>query len=102
MRYTFGQVLSHPYGSRTERLAGWWLELPGRKLRWWKWLLFNEGDGWLRWKAEHRDTFPPYGEPPDRYVVWPPIRRFLYALRYWGWAEWGWMKGEKPGQRDAY
>lgn len=81
VRYTAGDVLARP-----TRLSDWWLELPfrrnARNLAWWRWLLFEKGQGWLRWGYDTRDTAGSYLEPPEPYGVCPPLRRLFDAVRY--------------------
>lgn len=82
MRYTAGDVLRRP-----SRIAWWWIELHfrrnARNLKWWSWLLFEDGQGWLRWKASDRVH---YGDgmysPPEVYWVFPPAKRLCLAIRY--------------------
>jgi len=68
----------------------WWVDLPYRRDRFWRVLLFEPGQGWLRWGKELRETAgwwdPP--EPPESYVVAPPLRRIAVYLRWWMTVAW--------------
>lgn len=72
-------VIRHP-----SYLADWWYELPSRRTGWWRWLLFEEGQGWLKWRMDIAETPGSYEppEPPEPYAVAPPLRRLAMALRY--------------------
>lgn len=48
----------------------------------WRWLLFEPGQGWLRWGAGTRESWCSYYEPPEPYGVLPPLRRAWYVVRY--------------------
>lgn len=94
MRYTIRDILgANDSDTPLERLRSWWVEWPPRTTvtRDWRLVLFEPGQGWLRWKPEHReDRGPTYfdpPEPPDTYTVAPPFRRLwwtLAILRYGG------------------
>lgn len=87
--------MRHPSG-----LADWWLELPMRRRWWWRELLLEPGEGWLRWAPDWRTSIR--YDPPDfeEWQVFPPLRRawlavrgvvehpFLVAKGYVRWAEW--------------
>lgn len=76
-------MLSHP-----NHLGAWWYEAPGRRVDWWKQVLFEKGQGWLRWGTDQRDS----REYDDNvcasyicgvYTVAPPARRLFAYLRQW-------------------
>jgi hypothetical protein len=75
MRATARQVLHHP-----SWLAIWWLEWPCRHFDFWRTLLFESGQGWLRWGKGERSSRLSYREPPETYVVAPPLRRFAWNV----------------------
>lgn len=52
-------------------------------LRWasWRVLLFERGEGWLRWGMDHRDAYAGYENPPEPYTVAPPLRQCVLWLR---------------------
>ena len=54
--------------------------------RWLRVLLWERGQGWLRWALDDRETYGCYDppEPPEHYVVAPPFRRIARYLRWWG------------------
>lgn len=81
MRATLADVARHPTW-----LGAWWDEWPFRRnvrvLAWWRWLLFDKGQGWLRWGIDYRIWQRGYLEPPEEYQVAPPLRRLAMVLRY--------------------
>lgn len=79
MRARIGAVVRDP-----SALPAWWIELPGRRAGWWRWLLFESGQGWLRWGMEWRRE-PHSWDPPipgEWYRVAPPARRLMELV--WG------------------
>jgi len=89
VRSTIGDVVRHP-----TRIGGWWLDLPVRRLRFWRVLLFERGQGWLRWGIDDRATQYGYLEPPTSYAVAPPLRRAVITVRWWA----GWLRYREPGE----
>lgn len=79
MRYVLTDVIKRP-----SRAGDWLLELPCRRRGWLRWLLFEKGQGWLRWGTDGRETAMRYDppEPPEPYVVAPPLRRVWFWLRW--------------------
>lgn len=75
-------TLAQQYGWQ-ETLAIWWVELPRswRYRWWWKALLWEPGQGLLRWGLDTRYEGG-WMEPPEPYTVAPPIRRLCMAIRY--------------------
>lgn len=98
MRYTAGDVLTHP-----SRVADWWLELPlrrsVRRLAWWRWLLFEKGQGWLRWGTDTAWFAGSYLDPPEPYGIAPPLRRLWWAIRYR--AKWPFDMRDEDRRRHA-
>lgn len=81
MRATLRDVARHP-----SWFPNWWLEFAPRHRRWWGQLLFESGQGWLRWKMERREGWGGYYDPPEPYMVAPPLHRLWFHVRqrYWG------------------
>lgn len=78
MRATVGDVVRQP-----KWLASWWEELPARRWHWWHEVLFEPGQGWLRWGWDRRERI--YYDPPDmdQWQVAPPLRRvWLWVAAY--------------------
>lgn len=67
-----------------DAIVGWWIELPRRwRYRWWwKGLFLEPGQGWLRWGLDKREESGGFYQPPEPYVVAPPLRRLCMAVRY--------------------
>ncbi|HEX9992483.1 MAG TPA: hypothetical protein VGB14_06125 [Acidimicrobiales bacterium] len=78
MRTTIGDVARHPAW-----LPDWWLELPHRRVAFWRDVLYEPGQGWLRWQSDRRERV--YYDPPDldTWVVCPPAHRLWLYLRSW-------------------
>jgi hypothetical protein len=76
MRTILRDVVRHP-----SWLVGWWLEWPCRHLNFWRLLLFEPGQGWLRWGKDERSSRLSYMEPPETYVVAPPLHRLVWNFR---------------------
>lgn len=82
MRSSFAQVLHGTHsGSRRENLADWWLEWPCRNSAFWRVLLLDKGQGWLRWGTDDRVIDGGYMEPPEPFLAAPPARRLCWWLR---------------------
>jgi len=79
VRYTLIDAITVP-GNKLDNLVSWWLDWPWRRLYDWKMLLFEKGQGWLRWKSEERTEYSQW-EPPELYVVFPPAQRIYWWLR---------------------
>lgn len=75
MRATAADVMRHPTW-----LGSWVYDLPGRRRSWWRGLLFERGQGWLRWRMDGRSIAGGYYEPPEPYTVAPPLRRLAMAI----------------------
>lgn len=85
MRYTLREALAPCWKrscSRPAALRDWWIEWPARRWRFWHTLLFAKGEGWLRWGMDERESGG-YYEPPEPYVVAPPLRQLAIYLRMW-------------------
>lgn len=66
-----------------EALHALWEEMPQRHADWWGALLFESGQGWLRWGMETRERFTQWNyDPPESYTVAPPIRRAAEQVRF--------------------
>jgi len=76
MRANVRDVMRHPTW-----IASWWLDWPCRHLHFWRLLLFEPGQGWLRWGTDMRSTWWGEHEPPDEYLVAPPLRRLAWNAR---------------------
>ena len=81
MRYTLSDVAHRP-----SRFVEWWLDWPFRRncrrRAWWAWLLFEPGQGWLRWGADTAWSAASYLDPPEPYGIAPPLRRLWWAIKY--------------------
>jgi len=81
MRYTLSDVAVRP-----SRAAEWWIDLALRRnirrFAWWRWLLLEPGQGWLRWETATAWTAGSYLEPPEPYGIAPPLRRLWWVIRY--------------------
>lgn len=77
-RATIGDVMEHP-----SWLRDWWSDLPMRRREFWWQLLFEPGEGWLRWKGDWRSETT--WDPPDHeeWMVYPPLRRLWFFARAW-------------------
>lgn len=86
--------------TRRERLAGWWMDFPPRLCgrRWWRQLLFEPGQGWLRWGTDGREGWGGWYDPPESYVVAPPARRLWLVLRWRDRSAWRAMVDEDRGR----
>jgi len=60
-------------------------------------LLFEPGQGWLRWGYDSRDDYRSYDEPPERYRVAPPARRLALYVTAWLVVPWLMVVGVRPG-----
>lgn len=83
MRARFVDVpsMARRYGWK-EAIVGWWEDWPPRTKAFWSVLLFEPGQGWLRWKEDRGFTivgFDP-GEPEDYFFV-PPLHRAWYQVK---------------------
>lgn len=79
MRATLVDVAKHP-----SWLGVWWEEWPVKTRRFWSVLLFDKGQGWLRWGKDERieHQYIDEGlEEPVPYVVAPPLRRLCWWLK---------------------
>lgn len=85
MRATFADVRRNP-----SWLPAWWEAWPPRSRRFWQVLLFEKGQGWLRWGMEERQASelmcyagdePLYEWFP--FTVAPPLRRAWLWLCMW-------------------
>jgi hypothetical protein len=68
-----------------DTLSNWWLDWPCRHFRFWRELLFEQGQGWLRWGTDERTSYEYLGEglnAPEEFPVAPPLRRFARGWRY--------------------
>lgn len=66
---------------RTESTIDWLQRRCSRS--YFRWLLLEDGQGWLCWRYSDRETYPSsYYEPPEPYAVAPPLRRLAMAVRY--------------------
>ena len=81
MRACLRDVVRHP-----SWLGAWWYEWPCRHFDFWRTLLLESGQGWLRWGKGERSTWRGEYEPPDPYLVAPPLRRFAWNVK--GIVEW--------------
>ena len=72
-----------------DSLQCWWDEVPWKRRSWWHELLLDPGQGWLRWSLETRTWYGGYYDPPEPYVVAPPMRRGWEHLRLWYWKDLG-------------
>ena len=78
MRANVRDVMRHPTW-----IASWWLDWPCRHLHFWRLLLFEPGQGWLRWGTDERVEYWDIGTDfmfPEPYLVVPPLRRFLWNV----------------------
>lgn len=96
----FGRVLAE---NRWQELAGWWADHPLRQRGFIAELLFEPGQGWLRWSTDTRDEIASYYGPGEPYVVAPPLRRawwwILGAWRLRGRARWSRVYGYRDPDR---
>lgn len=54
--------------------------------RYWRALLLADGTGWLRWATDDRIAYSYNSyEPPESFVVAPPLRRIVWMRRARGW-----------------
>jgi hypothetical protein len=70
-----GQAVRHPAG-----FGDWWIDLPMRQRWWWREVLLEPGEGWLRWGSDWRERI--HYDPPDidQWVVFPPLHRAWLAI----------------------
>ena len=79
MRATLADVARHP-----SWLGSWWTEWPCRHKHFWMILLFDKGQGWLRWGTDERIAYTYIDEgleQPEPYLVAPPLRRLWWWVR---------------------
>lgn len=84
MRYKAGSIPSlwREFGAK-EAIHTWWEDVPQRHCGWWKVLLFEDGQGWLRWAEETRKRFTQmHYDPPEQYIVAPPLRRAWFHAKF--------------------
>lgn len=74
---------------RADGMSGawaWWQDWPWRRSYAWGLLLWERGQGWLRWAGEERTGYDNLGDglrAPYPYRVAPPARRLAVYLRQW-------------------
>ena len=81
MRARLRDVRRHP-----SWVWDWWLDWPARRVQFWRALLFERGQGWLRWGTDQREGHIHHGEglnEPYWFTVGPPLRRLALYLRQW-------------------
>ena len=79
MRATLSDVVKHP-----SWFGGWWADWPVRRKHFWRTLLWEEGQGWLRWATDERTEYEYIDEglsQPTEYAVAPPLRRLWWWVR---------------------
>lgn len=103
MRATLVDVAKHPTW-----LGSWWEEWPAKTRRFWSVLLFDKGQGWLRWGTDDRIEYISHGEgleEPCPYVVAPPLRRLAWWLKQLHMIPWAMLVGFRDpntGERYRY
>lgn len=82
MRLTLSRALAQ---NDWRTLQSWWIDWPCRRLAFWTQLLFEPGQGWLRWGTDGRVGYEVVGDfrVPEPYQVAPPLRRVAWYLSGW-------------------
>jgi hypothetical protein len=81
MRAVARDVIRHPSWFGT-----WLIDHPARHWRFWRTLLLDKGQGWLRWGTDERTEYEYIDEGlemPVPYMVAPPLRRFWFWVQQW-------------------
>ena len=81
MRVKASYLRRHPSWTRS-----WWQDFPARRVRFWRTLFWERGQGWLRWAMEERTGYDYIDEglrAPYQYTVAPPLRRGWCWARAW-------------------
>lgn len=80
MRYTLTQAAKE---RSREALVGWWEDWPVRRRHFWRTLLFEPGQGWLKWKSDEVSETQYIDEGlsyPEYFPVFPPLHRAWMAF----------------------
>jgi hypothetical protein len=101
-----GRFIDIPKGAKRDgwwvSIAGWWSDLPPRRRTFWQTLLWEPGQGWLRWAEEHGETISHDYMDVEHYDYVPPLHRAWYQVKAVAFCPYAMVIGTKLDEGGRY